>query len=451
MHVGRTRRNARNAAWAASLISASLALSVIAGAPATADLRDDKRSVDAKISALEEDMDHTSEALAKANRALQDSQSKLPAARNALAAAQQAQTDANARNEQAKAELAVARADEAKAVADLASTRKALDETRSAVAGFASQLYQEQGSGTLAIALEASDPQQLADRMTLTDVLSELQNSTLADLRTSNATLLADQDFLQATRKKVAAAQAATEVALAETTAAANAAAAAKAALDGLIAQQADATADLESEKSAEKKRYAELTSESDALEARLKAIAEAEARAAADRERKRKEAQAAANNNNNDSGSTGNSSNPPSVNPPPTSGGFLSAPVHSGWVSSEFGWRMHPILGYLRLHAGRDYAANCGTPVYAAAPGTVVSAGWGGGYGNQVVISHGLVGGVPLATTYNHLQAIATGDGSIARGQLVGYVGTTGLSTGCHLHFETRVNGTPKDPRTWL
>lgn len=112
---------------------------------------------------------------------------------------------------------------------------------------------------------------------------------------------------------------------------------------------------------------------------------------------------------------------------------------------------RYHPILHYWRLHAGRDYAAACGTPIYAAAPGTVVSSGWGGGYGNQVIISHGIQRGVGLATTYNHMSRIVAGYGSIARGALVGYVGTTGLSTGCHLHFETRENGVPVDPRKWL
>ena len=65
--------------------------------------------------------------------------------------------------------------------------------------------------------------------------------------------------------------------------------------------------------------------------------------------------------------------------------------------------------------------------------------------------VAHGQVSGGSLATTYNHLQSMAVGGGSVARGQLVGYVGTTGLSTGCHLHFEARLNGVPKDPRTWL
>ena len=112
---------------------------------------------------------------------------------------------------------------------------------------------------------------------------------------------------------------------------------------------------------------------------------------------------------------------------------------------------RYHPILNYSRLHAGRDYAADCGTPVRASAPGTVISAGWGGGYGNRVMIDHGIIRGVNLVTTYNHLSQITAGGGGVQRGEVIGYVGTTGTSTGCHLHFETYEDGTPKDPRRWL
>ncbi len=135
---------------------------------------------------------------------------------------------------------------------------------------------------------------------------------------------------------------------------------------------------------------------------------------------------------------------------PPEHSGGYLSAPSNAP-VSSEFGMRYHPILHYWRLHAGRDYAANCGAPVFAAAPGTIISAGVAGGYGNRLVVDHGVHAGVDLATTYNHLSAYARTSGSVARGQVIGYVGTTGSSTGCHLHFETREDGTPVDPRKWL
>lgn len=120
-----------------------------------------------------------------------------------------------------------------------------------------------------------------------------------------------------------------------------------------------------------------------------------------------------------------------------------VNAPITSG-----FGYRMHPVLGYARLHTGIDFGAGIGTPIVAAAGGVVVSAGWTGGYGNAVIISHG--GGI--ATLYGHQSRLAVGTGAhVSRGQVIGYVGTTGLSTGPHLHFEVRVNGTPVDPRGYL
>jgi hypothetical protein len=126
------------------------------------------------------------------------------------------------------------------------------------------------------------------------------------------------------------------------------------------------------------------------------------------------------------------------------------SLPV-SARVSSEFGMRYHPVLRTWRLHAGIDFAARCGTPVRAAAAGTVISAGWAGGYGYRVIITHGRQRGVILTTTYNHLSRFVVRGGRVARGRIIAYSGATGLVTGCHVHFETRQNGTPVNPRRWL
>jgi murein DD-endopeptidase MepM/ murein hydrolase activator NlpD len=126
--------------------------------------------------------------------------------------------------------------------------------------------------------------------------------------------------------------------------------------------------------------------------------------------------------------------------------GGGLSAagfiwPV-LGPVTSPFGWR------WGRMHEGIDIGAASGTPIRAAAAGTVIYAGWLGGYGNLTVIDHG--GGV--ATAYGHQSSLAAGNGAfVAQGQVIGYVGSTGHSTGPHLHFEVRVNGVPQDPLGYL
>lgn len=122
---------------------------------------------------------------------------------------------------------------------------------------------------------------------------------------------------------------------------------------------------------------------------------------------------------------------------------GFLQRPV-PGSVSSDFGVRRHPILGYTRMHQGVDFRAGFGTPILAATDGRVTRAGWAGGYGHQVRIAH--AGG--LATSYSHMSRIIAEPGEwVRQGQLIGYVGSSGLSTGPHLHYELHVNGVPVDP----
>ena len=126
-------------------------------------------------------------------------------------------------------------------------------------------------------------------------------------------------------------------------------------------------------------------------------------------------------------------------------------APVESGLVmpaqgpiTSYFGYRYHPILHFTRFHAGIDIGAGWGSPIVAAGDGRVVGAGWGGGYGREVQIAHG--GG--LMSLYGHMSEVVAEPGSfVRRGQLIGYVGSSGLSTGPHLHFEVRQSGQPVNP----
>jgi murein DD-endopeptidase MepM/ murein hydrolase activator NlpD len=124
----------------------------------------------------------------------------------------------------------------------------------------------------------------------------------------------------------------------------------------------------------------------------------------------------------------------------------LLRTPIDGARLSSGFGKRMHPILGYTKMHRGVDFAAPQGTPIYAAGSGTVAMAGRNGAYGNYVQIRHN----EQYSTAYAHLRAFARGIGRgkrVAQGQIIGYVGTTGRSTGPHLHYEILMNGAQTNP----
>ncbi len=124
--------------------------------------------------------------------------------------------------------------------------------------------------------------------------------------------------------------------------------------------------------------------------------------------------------------------------------GGPVGGLPVNGRIGSGFGMRYHPILRRYRMHTGVDIGAPSGTPIYAAGGGEVIFAGWRGGYGNCIIIDHG--GG--RATLYGHMSGYAVGTGAIVtRKTVIGYVGSTGLSTGPHLHYELRINGTPVNP----
>lgn len=126
---------------------------------------------------------------------------------------------------------------------------------------------------------------------------------------------------------------------------------------------------------------------------------------------------------------------------------GQLAWPV-SGVITSDFGWRNHPIFGRQIFHSGIDIGVDEGTPVHAADAGTVVYSGWMDGYGYAVVIDHGN----GMSTLYGHNSSLAVSEGeSVSKGSVIAYAGSTGNSTGPHVHFEVRINGDPVDPQGYL
>lgn len=134
-----------------------------------------------------------------------------------------------------------------------------------------------------------------------------------------------------------------------------------------------------------------------------------------------------------------------------PIGGHGLLRPV-AGPITSPYGRRFHPILRAWRLHDGTDFQAACGTPIRAAQAGRVQRRSSNAGYGNRLMLDHGMVAGRHLVTGYNHATRYLVGVGArVQRGEVIGYVGNTGFSTGCHLHLMVWANGAVTDPMRWL
>ncbi|NEE03677.1 M23 family metallopeptidase [Phytoactinopolyspora halotolerans] len=138
----------------------------------------------------------------------------------------------------------------------------------------------------------------------------------------------------------------------------------------------------------------------------------------------------------------------PPHPPDPPASDTSLGWPVADPQVTSPYGMRTHPITGERKLHDGTDFRAACGSPIRASAAGKVTRAADRGAYGLQVTVDHGSLGGAAITTSYSHLSRIGVAVGQrVQAGEVIGWSGTTGLSTGCHLHFMVYVDGTLADP----
>ena len=406
----------------------ALCLGLIAPAEA-ADPKHRKRQVDRAIENLRHDLSETSAELRRAAGALHRAESKLPGARARVAKVHGRLVAEQAHDRLLGEQLEVAKAEVARAQSEIDVTLKSILKSHKLIGRIARSSYQNGGMGELAVVLQSQSPDEFATRLVLVQNAMRSEGNVLSGLAEARADLAAQRANLVAKRKLVAGMKREQE-ALVEKIAGLEAEAIeAREAVESLIAAREEAVAAIAREKAKEEARYAAMQAES----ARLSAILAARARAAAARARA--------------AGRAGYSAG----------GGALSWPVSAG-ITSPYGMRVHPVTGIYKLHDGTDFGVGCGTPVHAAASGTVIQAANVAGYGNQLVIDHGAMRGVGVATSYNHLMSFRAGYGSrVSRGQVIGYSGGgegmygAGYSTGCHLHFMVYVNGGTTDPMGWL
>ncbi len=407
----RSRRLSR-AVCGLALTAALIGAGPIAG---TATAEDGSGSVDSQLDSSRARLANLSAKSQEAVLALEKTQGLLAVAKANLASAEASAAAAQARSTQLEGELAAAKKEEADGVARIKAIEAQQVKNTDIRNNIARQAYEGSGLERLAAVLNTTKAQDLADNMYVVEKVNDNQNAVLGELAANRALAEEEQRKLEEVRRKAATLALQAQAAVAQAQAARDEATATRNELTSLQKAQAEAAAAVAAQRSEEQGRLDALQAESARIQAQLAARVGAQ-------------------------GSRGSDSGPLRAT------GRFAVPV-GGPFTSEFGYRINPVLGSSELHSGLDIGASCGAPVYAAGAGTIISAGWIGGYGNSIWIDHG--GG--LVTTYNHMSAYVRTSGSVQQGDLIGRVGTTGLSTGCHMHWEVRANGVPVNPRGWF
>lgn len=430
-----------------SLVAAVLGCALVAGfaSPGSADSKDDlerKRSgVSDELGGAQESYDQSSKKYQAAAAELDKAQGQLNAAEAHLGETRGQLAVATAKDQQMQAELDKTEAELAEAKAKLEAGEKSLDKSEVEVKQFTLESLQEGDRGLRAFGdlLRGTDPTDFSQRMSINASVGDAQLATMERLDAARVMLSLNRDKVRELRDQVA---------LKRKEAAANleqkqileAAAEEQAAEVGeLVEARASARSTADAIMQDDQAKVRQLESERNRLSSQLRAIAAQEAADAAREARKRGGSSGGGGGGGGGGGSSAGN------------GSSLSYPSGSR-ITSRYGMRRHPITGVYKLHDGTDFGAGCGTPIRAAASGTVLQRYYNGGYGNRLIVNHGRMRGVSVVTTYNHATRYTVGAGQrVSRGQTIGYVGSTGYSTGCHLHFMVLTNGNTTNPMNWL
>lgn len=383
-----------------------------------------------------------SKAVNRAREELDRVAAALPAAEQRLAGAESGLAEANRAKESAVGLLASAEAVVRETEARVAETQGRVDSLRVRIGAMARQSYMAgDGRRELAVLLGARDPADFAVALEALSRRSRGNNTVLEELTSAQQRLsgeLAEMAGLrdEAVRRRDEAAR---EVAAADRTAAA--AVTAKAEVDALVARRASALRTASDHRRSVKRMYDELLAEQRRVARAAREAARREA------EKARREEEAARRPTSGGSTKPTPGSSPNAGESVPVTGG-LSWPIPGARAGGRTGWRVHPVYGYRSCHTGVDISAGSGTSIRSAGSGTVATVASGGPYGNHTIVAH--ADGV--STMYAHQSRIAVRSGQrVTAGQVIGYVGSTGWSTGPHLHFEVHVRGVPYDPMGWF
>ena len=414
---------------AASVAAASIvagvatvgALLVPAVADDRANLEQQRQGMAGRIADAKKAFDESSKEFVKANKALKSAQAQLGTAKQRLGQTRQALSGAKALDTTLQGKLTQAEGQLSRARIQLERGEEAHEQSAEDVREFTLQNL-TQGDARLEAfgdLLHGEDPMKYAERINLAAAVSDAQVARMQRLEADQVMLKINERRVEKARDQVAAAKAETQRNVLR-----------QQSLTVQAEVQTERVDELVDARETAKERAARIRAED---EAKLKEL---------EAERARLEARIAGLVGSEKAlGGAGSGDG----------GGSLSRPV-AGGITSGYGMRVHPITGRYKLHDGTDFSASCGTPIRAAAGGVVLEQYFNGGYGNRVILNNGLMRGSSIVTTYNHLSGYAKSVGDkVNRGDVIGYVGSTGYSTGCHLHFMVLVDGKTTDPMGWL
>jgi murein DD-endopeptidase MepM/ murein hydrolase activator NlpD len=439
----------------AMLATALIAVSLLAApiGPAAAEgTKDDKiaerAEVDRQLEDLRIELDDVNTELADTYLALAETELLIPQAQEDLEEAQLALEQAREDDRIIGERLEEAQAEEERLSGEVEQKQEEVERSGGELATVALDAYKGGGAPSPStVFIGGESPQDAVDRSMNYRLTMASQGTRLDGLRTDQVVTENSAERLTAVRTEIDDLKIEAEDAVERTTQAEEEATAAKEELDGLYETQQNQRDALEQKKTQYEQDSSTLETRSSTLDTEIEELARQE-REREERERQERERTRQKSSNSGSSGDGGGSAASTSAD---TGGGWVY-PVDAT-LNSNFGWRVHPIYGTRKLHAGVDFRAACGVPVGATHSGRVIAKTYNSGAGNKLILSHGVHNGHLVTSSYHHLQGYASlsvGD-QVSAGTTVGYVGTTGSSTGCHLHFEIHEDGNAVNPGRYI
>ena len=490
-HAGGLRRRLP-AALLAGALAVTLAGGLLVSNARADDLTDQRDALKQQISRTKSDLNESSAALSTAGVKVDETSSRLAAARAEQSRAESALAAARGEDARLATKLKKAQADLAKARAAVTECQERLAAKKQMVGVMVRSAYQQQTNLMPVAMLTAPTTADLATRMQWATTMFDTTQSKIDELLALESQLKAKRAQLADAEAKVAKDRADAADALAQTRRLEAQARVAATTVAGELAQRQAIEEAASKDVAQDKAQYVRLTAERSTVEHRIAVrIAKEQAAARAAKEKAaaaaaktakeraaRQEAQARAEQRAaakvkhatprhsaprrtapaRASRSVARVAVPQAPRQASSPASTSSSGAHHGFIypvsapiTSPYGMRFHPVLHVWKLHDGTDFGAGCGTAIHAAYDGVVAEKYFNAGYGNRLMIDHGKVDGKYVTTGYNHAISYVVGVGQhVKQGQVIGYVGTTGFSTGCHLHLMVWLNGGMVNPMTW-